>query len=149
MEQITLKGKLSFLMKNTLRKFKSKNMSKMTKKVNHFAKVQSKHLCFKLTYMHSNHSKRNSNSETFRTTNTLSQDRYAHLPTILNRHLLKKLRMNCLTQSMKRIKKMPMIVIHKMLSRSTMVRFWRRITTIVAHHLSSLIKDNLLLKINL
>ena len=136
-------------MKNTLQKFKSKNMSKMTKKVDHFTKVQSKHLCFKLTYKHSNQSKRNSNSETFKTTITLIQDRYAHLPTILNQLLLKKLRMNCLTQSMKRIKKMPMIVIHKRLSRSTMGRFWRRITSIVGHHLSSLITDNFLLKTNL
>ena len=145
MEQITLNGNLSFLMKNTLQKFKSKNVSKMTKKVDHFTKVQYKHLCFKLTYRHSNQSKRNNNSETFRTMITLSQDRYAHLPTILNQLLLKKLRMNCLTQSMKRMKTMRMIVIHK---RLTMGRFWRRITTTVAQHLSSLIRDNLLLKIN-
>ena len=134
-------------MKSTHRMQQRQKMPKKIKKfaiVDHFTKVQSKHLYYQLTYkQHSKRSMRNI-KPSFKTIITLSPDRHAHLPITLKHHHLKKLKMNCLTQSMKTIKIMVMTVIHK---RLMTVRFRRKITTIAAQHLFSLIGDHLMLKI--
>ena len=119
-------------------------MFKKNKIVDHFTKVQSKHLYYQLTYKQNSKRSMRNIKQSFRTTIILSLDRHAHLPIILKHLNLKKLKMNCLTQSTKRTKTMVMIVIHKRLITS---KFWRKITIIAVQHLSNLIGDHLMLKI--